>query len=748
MNRLAKRRGELSGGRTGRSKSGGNFGRWTMAAVCLALLPTSPAIAGPLVAYSFTAATHGETDMFTAGFKAPGIAASLLTTHNMGITGVVTNFIGATNNNGYVFDGKGFATLANALIDGGSSPEPTNNYVEFTLTAPAGRALTITNVSVDFGLDDGTINRVDTRAQYDLYLSSDGSSFTPMGTTASHSNVGKDYPGYTIRNDVDKPVSGFSGITNTIVFRLAFSDSNSTSTNKRVFFDDIVVSGSVVDVIELTLDDKFAYEGNQDLIALFKVSRGSTNGSNTISFTLSPNAVTNGMAAPGADYTASPSGTLSFLPGDASKSVRINPLEDGQTEPPERIELSLEPSATYVVKGGVSNASAVLYDDEVPGIPVCFHEDFGPGYSSGWTVMTNSSANVTNIVDFAYDYFSMDGIPSAPGATNTLGLKLGFITSPGATQGVINVYHPLPANCSTNKYELSFYAYLRFDAITSLVQHAMAGLSDSPTQANWVDFGMPPTVHGQGPFVTLIGNDSTDTNLARLHLWDPDVSSSTPLDRVRPGSLVDQLFNNPPYGASGGSAGILGCDVASTNGAWLYCQFMKLDDVVRFTINGYPLLDGDVSSQQGLLRSAVQFEKSPPIATVSVSFGAIMLGYLSQTFGVSDANHFVVFDSVDLKNLESIAITSMAILTDSVSSDVYFNFYSQLSTSFSETDFELLATLGLDQPFEAIDARLDAINKDIAGTNGYYGGRHYSGFNAGYSVFYQTTFTNVVETAP
>jgi len=686
--------------------------------------------------------------MFTAGFKAPGIAASLLTTHNMGITGVVTNFIGATNNNGYVFDGKGFATLANALIDGGSSPEPTNNYVEFTLTAPAGRALTITNVSVDFGLDDGTINRVDTRAQYDLYLSSDGSSFTPMGTTASHSNVGKDYPGYTIRNDVDKPVSGFSGITNTIVFRLAFSDSNSTSTNKRVFFDDIVVSGSVVDVIELTLDDKFAYEGNQDLIALFKVSRGSTNGSNTISFTLSPNAVTNGMAAPGADYTASPSGTLSFLPGDASKSVRINPLEDGQTEPPERIELSLEPSATYVVKGGVSNASAVLYDDEVPGIPVCFHEDFGPGYSSGWTVMTNSSANVTNIVDFAYDYFSMDGIPSAPGATNTLGLKLGFITSPGATQGVINVYHPLPANCSTNKYELSFYAYLRFDATTSLVQHAMAGLSDSPTQANWVDFGMPPTVHGQGPFVTLIGNDSTDTNLARLHLWDPDVSSSTPLDRVRPGSLVDQLFNNPPYGASGGSAGILGCDVASTNGAWLYCQFMKLDDVVRFTINGYPLLDGDVSSQQGLLRSAVQFEKSPPIATVSVSFGAIMLGYLSQTFGVSDANHFVVFDSVDLKNLESIAITSMAILTDSVSSDVYFNFYSQLSTSFSETDFELLATLGLDQPFEAIDARLDAINKDIAGTNGYYGGRHYSGFNAGYSVFYQTTFTNVVETAP
>jgi len=209
------------------------------------------------------------------------------------------------------------------------------------------------------------------------------------------------------------------------------------------------------------------------------------------------------------------------------------------------------------------------------------------------------------------------------------------------------------------------------------------------------------------------------------------------------------LFNNPPYGANGGSAGILGCDVASTNGAWLYCQFMKLDDVVRFTINGYPLLEGYVSAQQGLLRSAVQFEKSPPIATASLSFGAILLGYLSESFGVSDTNHFVVFDNVELRDLESIALTSMAIVSNSSASNLYFNFYSQLNKDFTPSGFEMLETAGLEQEFTQLPyAGIEPINEDIAGTNGFYGAVYYGGFTLEDAKFFEVRYTNLTETAP
>jgi hypothetical protein len=720
---------------------GSPVGRWmrVAAAGCLVLALTHNSQCGTLVVYSFTGPTVGQTNNFTYNSAASDVTASMMTTHAMGTVGVVTNFLGAADNNSYsnFFDGKGFSAPSTILVDGGSAPEPTNNYVTFTVTPTFGHAVTITNVQVDFGLDDGTNNATGTQAQYDLFLSRNGTSFTRIGTTSTNSNVGKTYPGYTIQNNLNKAVTGFSNETGTITFRLAFADSNASTAQKRVFFDDVVASGTILPTVELQVDDAIAYERDTNLLAQFSFVRSDTNSPLTVYFSFAESNLTNGEATFGQDYRPSLTNLATFLPGEKKKDVLIRPVDDHQIEPPESITLTLLASSNYVVIEP-TNGVAVLYDDDAPRMGICFRDTFDtPASSNNWTRLyaQNGGTNLeTPLVVFGYDYVTA-GIPPAPGITTNFGLKLGFTNASASVPAVVNLFHDL-SNCVTDRYALSFDMYVQYDAADSLPQHAMAGINADPNKTNYV-FQSPLTVDGSGQFVTLVGNDTTNTAIAGAQLWAPDYSTNV-IQNFLPGSTMNQLLNNPPYGANGGRAGILGCDVNSTNKGWLHCELVQLKERVRLTINGYIALEANLTNAQSPF-AAKGITPTPS----SLSYGAIMLGYL-RMYSASSPKYFVVFDNVSVVPLDGIALTSMAL--DSF--NVYLNFYSQLSSDYNPYFFRILLTTNLSGPFEDSYAEIESINGSIAPKNGFFGAPFYNEFSTHSSgCFYQAMYTNTSSTS-
>jgi hypothetical protein len=703
------------------------------AAGCLVLTLSHNTQAEILAVYSFTNAGTGQTNNFTNDVAASNLTVSTLTTHSLDVLGVVTNFVGTTDNNGYgsFFDGKGFEARAGNLVDGGTVPAPTNNYAEFTLTPTAGHAVMITNVSVDFGLDDPTSNAPSTVAQYDLYLSLDGTSFTQIDTTSSHLNTGKTYPGYTIRNDVSKAITGFSGSTNTFKFRLAFADSNSTNMLKRVFFDDVVVSGRVVPTVELQLNDAIAYERDTNLLAQFSFVRMDTNSPLTVYFVFTESNLTNGAATFGVDYKTTLTNLATFASGEKKKNVLIRPVDDHRIEPPESITLTLLASSNYVVIGP-TNGVAVLYDDEKPRLGVCFSDTFDtPDSSTNWTQLDaqRGGSNQTPLVVFGYDYVAA-GIPPAPGITTNLGLKLGFTNTSVSVPAVVNLFHTL-SNCSTDRYELSFDLYLQYNATNSVPQHAMAGINADPTNVNYI-FQAPLAINGSGQFVTLVGNDDTNTAISRVQLWAPGYSTTNAFDNFPPGPTVDQLLNNPPYGANGGSPGVLGCDVNSTNKTWLHCQLIQLGDLVRLKINGYTALEAIVTNAQ----SPFVANGITP-ASSSLSYGAIMLDYL-RMYGTSSPDHFAVFDNVEVIPLDGIALTSMAI----EGTTAFLNFYSEVSSDFH--DYAILSSTNLEN-HPVLKYPLSYLGTiPVADSRGFFGALLIDAFTEGAnsSRFFQVRGTN------
>jgi hypothetical protein len=76
-------------------------------------------------------------------------------------------------------------------------------------------------------------------------------------------------------------------------------------------------------------------------------------------------ATANGTATAGADYTAT-SGTLSFDPGEASKTVSVDVRADGTAEPRERFTLTLSAPTNATLVAGSAVATAAITDPTGP----------------------------------------------------------------------------------------------------------------------------------------------------------------------------------------------------------------------------------------------------------------------------------------------------------------------------------------------------------------------------------------------
>lgn len=210
--------------------------------------------------YSFTGAADGAVSGFSVESPAANLNFSDLTSDFTDI-GVVSAFAASAQYDGgaytpYVFDGKGYEVgydkLQNASIPGLSGSPTTaasSNYLQFSVTAAPGFLLDVESVSIDFGTDFTT--SFTPSVYYNLYYSVDATNWYVIGATSeatSNSNV------YKIRNDVTKPfvenvAAGFNG-GESLTFRLVFGDGGSGSADKRLFVDDINLSGSVTAVPE------------------------------------------------------------------------------------------------------------------------------------------------------------------------------------------------------------------------------------------------------------------------------------------------------------------------------------------------------------------------------------------------------------------------------------------------------------------------------------------------------------------
>jgi hypothetical protein len=226
-------------------------------AAALGLVLGASAHGEVIAAYSFTEAVSGATGQFPDEAGNTKVIVSPLSAAT--IPGAVfETHLTATNSSSpaYVFDGKAWRAPANLLTNGSSSSNPPPHFLEFSVQVAAGCTMTLASLVIDFGIDNNNPGTGDTTAQYDLYASVNGGmSYSRLGSTSIATAAAN---GHVWRNDVVKNLQTSSGSpfvsggqpvvfssSSTVSFRLAFSDSNSSTATKAVMVDDIKLNGAI-----------------------------------------------------------------------------------------------------------------------------------------------------------------------------------------------------------------------------------------------------------------------------------------------------------------------------------------------------------------------------------------------------------------------------------------------------------------------------------------------------------------------
>ena len=155
----------------------------------------------------------------------------------------------------------------------------------------------------------------------------------------------------------------FTNAINPVEFRFYFFDTTD-STSEFVRMDDVGFFGwatnpsSNVVAVTLTASDPTASESGGDYGAFTLTRSGDTNGTLSVSYTIS------GTASNGVDYQFL-SGNTNFAPGVTNLVLAVIPIDDLQPEPAETVILTLNPSAAYVI-AGTNTAAVTIADDNDP----------------------------------------------------------------------------------------------------------------------------------------------------------------------------------------------------------------------------------------------------------------------------------------------------------------------------------------------------------------------------------------------
>lgn len=197
-----------------------------LAALLAAVLPGSLS-AATLVQYTFD--INNDTTAFDATTKGTGITATAVS--QTGFTSV------STNNSPAFTPGRSRAVTFQNIDD----LFTTDHYYEFTVTASAGNALDLTNLTFYYNLSSGTAGAT-ANSRYQLRYDNlaDGAGFVTVGTTDYTTNT------TGLLANFDLSGASFDNLTQGITFRLDVADSGSAATNSSVRLDQLSVDGAVV----------------------------------------------------------------------------------------------------------------------------------------------------------------------------------------------------------------------------------------------------------------------------------------------------------------------------------------------------------------------------------------------------------------------------------------------------------------------------------------------------------------------
>lgn len=306
---------------------------------------------------------------------------------------------------------------------------------------------------------------------------------------------------------------------------------------------------------------------------------------------------------------------------------------------------------------------------------VLFSDDFNVNSSASWKVNSAPTANAANqSATFAFDY-SAFGIPSAPGSSDTLGLRLranipGTPDNPvttrpaGATSGLS--VSPLNKNFGTN-YQMEFYAWSNYFGLNGNLGDNV----NSQGGTNNVLFAVGTS--GTAPLV--VGNTALVTNgamdgVAFATTGDGGIASDY---RAYPASGTILAATSGAYAAGNDAT-----SVQSTN-AFYTTMFPAIAApavqeglaTAEFTdTNLNPMLGTTQAGSFGFAWQKVKIVKNNNVVTWSindaliatVNSAALTLGGANVALGVSDVNSttarypslvFTVFDNLVVTALPS-----------------------------------------------------------------------------------------------
>jgi hypothetical protein len=370
--------------------------------------------------------------------------------------------------------------------------------------------------------------------------------------------------------------------------------------------------------------DDTAYERVPQLIGAFTINRsgGLTNSAPTVLFHLG------GSAGYGVDYVASITGSVAFAAGQMSRTINVTSIVDSALEGDETITLTLDPDPGYLIGGASTNVT--LVDDELPAETVLWADNFDAGTSAAnWSLLFGANNGVADYAaDFAYDY-SAAGIPPAPGAVTTTGLRLTVNKDATASSAGVNLY-PV-SQVFTGDYALRFSLFINYHSATNPTEHVLAGLNHSGLLTNRVSQSSGTVSAGDGLFTALSGSTGDNSSFA---LYTQTNSAAAPARvAVRPLATLGPVFNSPPYFG----AGACGNHITSTTKTWIDVEVGQLANVITWKLN-----------------NSIIFQYTN---TTAFTNGDVMIGYNDQFDSIGAQTNFAVIDNVRVIRLAASVTT-------------------------------------------------------------------------------------------
>jgi len=406
----------------------------------------------------------------------------------------------------------------------------------------------------------------------------------------------------------------------------------------------VVITDNEQDVITVTAVENQAYERLVQDTITFRFDRlGETNSELFVVY--EPNA---GTAVHQSDFTGADgqglSGTVLFLPGQASQSIAVIPIDDGDVEGNESVGIMVLPGLDPYTPGTPDTAFGTIVDNELPPAAVLFSDNLDTDTSANWTVLFGANNNIYDAdVRWAFDYSTLT--PPIPAAPNSPGSSVGVFLQVNRTNAqangaaAVNLYPN--GQVFSGNFALRADMYLSYDtAPAGSTEHALLGLNHSGLLTNrfTLTSGNHPDGSSKGGdgVWTAIGTDASNSRDWSAYYATND-SSLPHLYTNLSAASVAGLISAPPYALAGSP----GNRSASGTKTWAEMELSQSNNVITLKINN----------------SVVYSFPNPSGFTT----GDIMIGHNDSADSIGSLTNFVIFDNIRVVTHDT-RITSIQLL--------------------------------------------------------------------------------------